>query len=126
MAETRRCEPVVDLIVDTSVRGRLSETERRRIRSRFTRMVRAAWLAEWAPLLESNAQPLNTYRVISAIDQTIDREHSIVTHDAGAPRDSIVPFYTATTPHSSRSRTSARSTRTCSSASRSVSRCRGS
>ena len=29
------------------------------------------------------------------------REHgSIVTHDAGATRDSIMPFYTATMPHS--------------------------
>ncbi|HCF73960.1 MAG TPA: hypothetical protein DES72_09385, partial [Gammaproteobacteria bacterium] len=34
------------------------------------------------------------------IDHNLDRENSIVTHDAGAPRDSIVPFYTATTPHS--------------------------
>ncbi|MCH9673050.1 MAG: thiamine pyrophosphate-requiring protein [Gammaproteobacteria bacterium] len=59
-----------------------------------------AWMAEWEPLLHSNEQPLNTYRVIHEIDQTLDRENSIVTHDAGAPRDSIVPFYTATVPHS--------------------------
>jgi len=61
---------------------------------------RSAWLKEWAPLLESNEEPLNTYRVIREIDRTLDRESSIVTHDAGAPRDCIVPFYTATTPHS--------------------------
>jgi thiamine pyrophosphate-dependent acetolactate synthase large subunit-like protein len=61
---------------------------------------KAAWLDEWRPLLESDEEPLNTYRVIHEIDQTLDRENSIVTHDAGAPRDSIVPFYTATTPHS--------------------------
>ena len=62
--------------------------------------IRTAWMAEWEPLLSSTELPLNTYRVIRAIDQTLDRENSIVTHDAGAPRDSIVPFYTATTPHS--------------------------
>ena len=62
--------------------------------------VRAEWMEQWRPLLESNEEPLNTYRVIHAIDQTLDRENSMVTHDAGAPRDSIVPFYTATTPHS--------------------------
>ena len=62
--------------------------------------VRETWLAQWTPLLTSDARPLSTYRVIAAIDQTIDRENSIVTHDAGAPRDSIVPFFTATTPHS--------------------------
>jgi len=61
---------------------------------------RAEWLAQWQPLLESEAEPISTYRVINALDQTLDRENSIVTHDAGAPRDSIVPFYTATTPHS--------------------------
>ena len=58
------------------------------------------WLAEWTPLLTSAEQPLNPYRVIHAIDQTLDRENSIVTHDAGAPRDSMLPFYTATVPHS--------------------------
>lgn len=62
--------------------------------------LRRGWLAEWAPLLDSDEEPLNTYRVIRAIDRSLDRENSIVTHDAGAPRDSIVPFYTATTPHS--------------------------
>ena len=57
------------------------------------------WLDTWTPLLTSNEEPLNPYRVINEINNTLDRENSIVTHDAGAPRDSIVPFYTATTPH---------------------------
>ncbi|MDD9994693.1 MAG: thiamine pyrophosphate-dependent enzyme, partial [Dehalococcoidia bacterium] len=30
----------------------------------------------------------------------LDLEGSIVTHDAGAPRDQMVPFFTATSPHS--------------------------
>ena len=58
------------------------------------------WLEEWKPLLESDEVPINTYRVISEMDKTLDRENSIVTHDAGAPRDTILPFYTATVPHS--------------------------
>lgn len=62
--------------------------------------VRAEWFAKWQPLLTSNDTPLNTYRVIHEINNTLDHDNSIVTHDAGAPRDSIVPFYTATTPHS--------------------------
>ncbi len=62
--------------------------------------VKEAWYQEWNLLLHSDAEPINTYRVIHEIDQNLDRENSIVTHDAGAPRDSIVPFYTATTPHS--------------------------
>ena len=62
--------------------------------------LREEWLREWRPLLHSNETPLNTYRVIHEIDSTLDRDNSIVTHDAGAPRDAMVPFYTATTPHS--------------------------
>jgi thiamine pyrophosphate-dependent acetolactate synthase large subunit-like protein len=62
--------------------------------------VRKQWLEEWAPLLTTDEEPLGTYRIINEINETLDRENSIVTHDAGAPRDSIVPFYTATTPHS--------------------------
>jgi len=62
--------------------------------------IKKAWLEEWNPLLTNDEEPLNTYRVIHEIDQTLDRENSIVTHDAGAPRDSFVPFYTATRPHS--------------------------
>ena len=38
--------------------------------------------------------------MINEIEKNLDRENSVVTHDAGAPRDSIIPFYTATTPHS--------------------------
>ena len=62
--------------------------------------VKKEWMNKWTPHLTSEEEPLNYYRIIQEIDQTLDRENSIVTHDAGAPRDCIVPFYTATTPHS--------------------------
>ncbi|MFQ5380369.1 MAG: thiamine pyrophosphate-requiring protein, partial [Dehalococcoidia bacterium] len=62
--------------------------------------VRDAWLEEWRPLLESDEVPLNTYRVIHEINENIDAENSTVTHDAGAPRDSMIPFFRATSPHS--------------------------
>jgi len=62
--------------------------------------LRKQWLAEWTPLLNSDEVPINTYRVIGDLNANLDRENSIVTHDAGAPRDTILPFYTATVPHS--------------------------
>jgi acetolactate synthase-1/2/3 large subunit len=62
--------------------------------------VRATWMAGWSSILNSDEEPISYYRVIQALNETLDPENSIVTHDAGAPRDSIVPFYTATTPHS--------------------------
>ncbi len=61
---------------------------------------KAAWLDEWSALLNTDEEPLGTYRVINEINKVLDNDNSIVTHDAGAPRDSIVPFYHATTPHS--------------------------
>ncbi|MEL6982463.1 MAG: thiamine pyrophosphate-dependent enzyme [Actinomycetota bacterium] len=65
---------------------------------------RDQWQAVWEPALtgatESDGDPLSYYRVIKALNDNLDRDNSIVTHDAGAPRDCLVPFYAATTPHS--------------------------
>ena len=62
--------------------------------------VRKGWLDQWTPLLETDEVPINAYRVINELDRNLDRENSTITHDAGAPRDMIMPFFTATTPHS--------------------------
>jgi acetolactate synthase I/II/III large subunit len=62
--------------------------------------IKQKWMAEWTPLLHSDEVPINTYRVIGELERRLDKENSIVTHDAGAPRDTIMPFYTATVPHS--------------------------
>ena len=61
---------------------------------------RERWYAEWASILNSDEIPINTYRVIGELENNLDKENSIVTHDAGAPRDTIMPFYRATVPHS--------------------------
>ncbi len=78
----------------TDGKGRASDAAERLARKQ------REWMAEWTPLLTSDEAPLNTYRVIHEINENLDRENSIVTHDAGAPRDSMVPFFTATAPHS--------------------------
>ena len=57
------------------------------------------WLDEWAPLLESTEVPINPYRVIREINNHIDHANAVVTHDAGNPRDQIMPFYKASAPH---------------------------
>ncbi|MEM7326632.1 MAG: thiamine pyrophosphate-requiring protein [Actinomycetota bacterium] len=61
---------------------------------------RDEWLTAWAPALTSDEVPLSYYRVIDELNNGLDRANSIVTHDAGAPRDCLVPFFQATTPHS--------------------------
>ncbi len=62
--------------------------------------VKRDWFTKWAKYLEDDVEPISPYRVIHELNQNLDLENSTVTHDAGAPRDQIVPFFTATTPHS--------------------------
>ena len=62
--------------------------------------VREEWMAKWRPLLDSNESPLNPYRVIKELMGAVDLDNTIVTHDAGSPRDQISPFWTSTTPMS--------------------------
>jgi acetolactate synthase I/II/III large subunit len=59
-----------------------------------------AWLAEWMPKLTSDEKPLNPYRVMWEFMNLFDRKEVIVTHDAGSPRNQLVPFYQAPTPRS--------------------------
>jgi acetolactate synthase I/II/III large subunit len=61
---------------------------------------RATWQQEWMPYLTTDDAPLSPYRVIHELNEQLDHDNSCVTHDAGAPRDQIVPFYQATSPHS--------------------------
>ncbi len=62
--------------------------------------VREEWMAQWRPLLTSNDAPLNPYRVIWELMHTVDVKNTIITHDAGSPRDQISPFWVSTEPMS--------------------------
>ena len=59
---------------------------------------RDPWLKEWMPRLTSKDVPLNHYRVIWDLLHTVDVKNTIITHDAGSPRDQISPFWGAQTP----------------------------
>jgi thiamine pyrophosphate-dependent acetolactate synthase large subunit-like protein len=56
------------------------------------------WLAKWMPKLTSNDAPLNPYRVLWDLQKTVDVANTIITHDAGSPRDQLSPFWKPTTP----------------------------
>ena len=60
--------------------------------------LREAWLAEWAPKLTNNAAPINPYRVIWELNRLVDKSKTIITHDAGSPRDQLTPFWEAIAP----------------------------
>ena len=50
------------------------------------------------PRLTSDAGPLSPYRVVWELMGAVDRSRTVVTHDAGHPRDQIVPFYESIVP----------------------------
>ena len=60
--------------------------------------IRAEWLARWMPKLTSEATPLSPYRVIWDLLHTVDVANTIVTHDAGSPRDQLSPFWETVVP----------------------------
>ena len=86
-------------LIDT-VKGLIGEDGRDTGVQARVKEARDAWLTRWRPYLTNDDGPLSPYRVIHEMNEVLDNENSVVTHDAGAPRDQIVPFYRATTPHS--------------------------
>ncbi len=62
--------------------------------------VEAAWLAQWMPKCTQESTPLSPYRVLWDLQQVVDKPHTIITHDAGSPRDQLVPFWKSSAPHS--------------------------
>ena len=60
--------------------------------------LKTEWLAEWAAKRDSNTAPINPYRVLNELRQAVDIDNTVITHDAGSPRDQLSPFWSATTP----------------------------
>ena len=61
--------------------------------------LKAEFHDEWAERLHCNDDgPISPYRIIHEMNTLFDKSKSVVTHDAGNPRDQIIPFYEATTP----------------------------
>src|SRR5690606_39065144 len=60
--------------------------------------VEAAWMKEWLPLLTSEDAPLSPYRVLWDLQHSVDVANTIITHDAGSPRDQLTPFWKSTAP----------------------------
>ena len=60
--------------------------------------IKTAWLEQWMPKLTSDAVPMTPYRVIWDMMHTVDVANTIITHDAGSPRDQLSPFWPAVSP----------------------------
>ena len=62
--------------------------------------IRDPWLEQWKPKLTSKDVPINPYRVFWEFMRAMDPRGAIITHDAGSPRNQLVPFYQAPIPRS--------------------------
>jgi thiamine pyrophosphate-dependent acetolactate synthase large subunit-like protein len=60
--------------------------------------LKAEWLQQWMPRLTQSTAPLSPYRVIWDLMHTVDVASTIITHDAGSPRDQLSPFWETTAP----------------------------
>ncbi|MCY4401938.1 MAG: thiamine pyrophosphate-requiring protein [Candidatus Poribacteria bacterium] len=60
--------------------------------------VKAEWLEQWKPKLTSEDVPMTPYRVIWDLLHTVDVKNTIITHDAGSPRDQLSPFWQCENP----------------------------
>ena len=85
LQEVKRREPAARDAAEVS--RRIVETERE-------------WLAKWEAKRSQETSPLSPYRVLRDLYDTVDVDNTIITHDAGSPRDQLVPFWKSTTPHS--------------------------
>ena len=89
---------LTDLISQIKVQsGDAGHTKTRNIGPEVQRLKRE-WLGEWMPRLTSDETPINQYRIIWDLMNNVDRANTIVTHDAGSPRDQIVPFWECVAP----------------------------
>jgi len=60
--------------------------------------VKDEWMAEWLPKLTSDQEPMTPYRVIYELNKLVDKQKVVITHDAGSPRDQLVPFWESEAP----------------------------
>ncbi len=62
------------------------------------KQLKTDWMAKWMPRLTQDGKPLSPYRVLWDLMHTVDVANTIITHDAGSPRDQISPFWEPTEP----------------------------
>ncbi len=83
-----------------AIRERLGGRPRGRAKEVGERIAasRQRWMERWLPRLTSEERPLSPYRVIWELMRAVDVSRTIITHDAGSPRDQLSPFWQAKEP----------------------------
>jgi len=88
---------VLRQIIDEARKG-LGSSKRDASVTTEIRDAKNVYLDEWLPRLTSDESPINPYRVIWDLNQTVDRANTIITHDSGNPRDQTLSIYEALAP----------------------------
>jgi acetolactate synthase-1/2/3 large subunit len=84
---------VLRQLINEASERTLSKTEPKKALTDEIKRVREDWIKEWMPKLTSNEEPINPYRLIWDLMHTVERRKTIITPDAGWPRDSLAPFW---------------------------------
>jgi acetolactate synthase-1/2/3 large subunit len=58
--------------------------------------IKKDWIADWKDHRTSDEVPINQYRVIQDLMDTIDRDNVIITHDSGSPREQMISSWEST------------------------------
>ncbi|SDZ95350.1 acetolactate synthase-1/2/3 large subunit [Haloplanus vescus] len=90
---------VLEALID-EIEGRIDDTDFGRYDEVTSEIadIEEAWLDDWSDVLESDETPINPYRVVHELDQTLDKEEVVATADAGNARDFMAPFFNVTEP----------------------------
>ncbi|MFQ6094571.1 MAG: thiamine pyrophosphate-requiring protein [Candidatus Bathyarchaeia archaeon] len=86
------------MIEEAERQGANPSSRRRKDLLEEIRSVKEEWMEEWMAKLTSDEVPINPYRVVWDLMQTVDRNNTIVTHDSGCPRDHMAAFYESIIP----------------------------
>ncbi len=70
------------------------------VRAERLAAAKRAFMEEWRSELASDEVPINQYRIIGDMMAHLDARRTIVTHDAGTPREQIISFWQAPVPRS--------------------------
>ncbi len=88
---------VLDALLEEVGRSVTSDRDRSAVSAEIAKS-HEEFLAKWAPKRNSNDAPLNPYRVLRDLYDTVDIHNTIITHDAGSPRDQLSPFWKSVEP----------------------------
>jgi acetolactate synthase-1/2/3 large subunit len=88
---------VLDALLEEVGRSVTSDRDRSAVAAEIAKS-HEEFLAKWAPKRNSNDAPLNPYRVLRDLYDTVDVHNTIITHDAGSPRDQLSPFWKSVEP----------------------------